>query len=261
MRSSHRLWRGHPLANSGTTTRRHGWADDPTQNDLLDAIHVVARHVTRQSAPQDTTQQSVAIGVVREPQGEGHSTQGPFAPMEQPCDREDASQRQQILGTGDPQTMTSALQSAFRHAGFGVQVRDQAWFDCTSEDETEYGRGGSGCPCFGSGEQSMDSFSVDVLEDGELEGADVTGVTLFHAGCGNRRLVPRGLHLGVGTRVLDQRRGVLRDARPLVSARSGRGADLVEIGVYDRRRAWVRRCESREFLPARSTRYWPDHRG
>lgn len=81
----------------------------------------------------------------------------------------------------------------------------------------------------------MDSFSVDVLEDGELEGADVTDVTLLHAGCGSRHFVPCRLHLGVRTRVFDQRRGVLRDARPLVSARRGRSVDLVEIGVYDRR--------------------------
>lgn len=119
MRFNHRLWRLHPLVNSGTTIGDPGWRDDPTQNDLLHAIHVVARHVTRQGIPQDATQQSVAIGVVREPQGEGHSTQGPFAPMEQPCDREDASQRQQILGKGDPQTTTSALQAASPHAKVG----------------------------------------------------------------------------------------------------------------------------------------------
>ncbi len=111
--------------------------------------------------------------------------------MEQPCDREDASQRQQILGKGDPQTTTSALQRAFGHAKVGGQVRDQAWFDRASDDETEYGRGGSGSPYFGAGEQAMDPFSVDVLEDGELEGTDVTDVTLFHAGYGNRHFVGR----------------------------------------------------------------------
>lgn len=111
--------------------------------------------------------------------------------MEQPCDRKDASQRQQILGKGDPQTTTSALQAASRHAKVGGQVRDQAWFDCTSKNETENGRGGRRCPRFGAGEQAMDPFGVDVLENGELEGADVTGVTLLHAGYRNRHFVGR----------------------------------------------------------------------
>lgn len=55
MRFNHRLWRLHPLVNSGTTTGDPSWRDDPTQNDLLHTIHVVARHVARQGIPQDTT--------------------------------------------------------------------------------------------------------------------------------------------------------------------------------------------------------------
>ena len=111
--------------------------------------------------------------------------------MEQPCDREDASQRPKILGTGDPQTTTSALQGPFRHAKVGGQVRDSVWFDSAPKEETENGRGGSGGPFFGAGEQSMDPFGVDVLEDGELQRADVTGVTLLHAGYRPRRFVGR----------------------------------------------------------------------
>ena len=55
MRFNHRLWRLHPLVNSGTSTGDPGWRDDPTQNDLLHTIHVVARHVARQGIPQDAT--------------------------------------------------------------------------------------------------------------------------------------------------------------------------------------------------------------
>lgn len=111
--------------------------------------------------------------------------------MEQPCDREDASQRPKILGTGDPQTMTPALQGPFRHAKVGGQVRDSAWFDSAPKKGTENGRGGSGGPFFGAGEQSMDPFSVDVLEDGEFQGTDVADVTLLHAGYRHRHFVGR----------------------------------------------------------------------
>ena len=154
--------------------------------------------------------------------------------MEQPCDREDASQRPQILGTGDPQTTTSAQQGAFRHVKSGGQGPDSAWFDRAPKKQTENGRGTHGSPCVGAGEQSIEPFGVDLLEDGELQGTDVTDVTLLHARHGNRRFVRNRPHLGVGTRILDHRRGVLRVARPLVLARGTRGAGPVEIGVYDR---------------------------
>ncbi|MDE2805407.1 MAG: hypothetical protein OXN18_09715 [Gemmatimonadota bacterium] len=131
--------------------------------------------------------------------------------------------------------MTSALQGAFRHARVGVQVFDSVWFDSAPKKETENGRGGRGDLFFGAGEQSMDSFSVDVLKDGELQRTDVTDVTLPDVGYGNRHFVRNQRHLGVGTRILDDRRGTFWIARPSVSARSGRGIDAVEIGIYDGR--------------------------
>ena len=44
-----------PQLISGATSGDATWAADLTQNDLLDAIHVVARHVTRQGPAQNAT--------------------------------------------------------------------------------------------------------------------------------------------------------------------------------------------------------------
>ena len=84
---------------------------------------------------------------------------------------------------------TSALQGAFRHAEVAGQVTDSIWFDRPPEKATENESGTIGGPFVGAGEQMMDPLSVDVLEDGQLQGTDVTNIALLHAGCGNRHFV------------------------------------------------------------------------